>query len=437
VGSLSNLPTRFDVIVVGAGPAGSSAAYLLAKKGFKVLLIERGREIGDKNLYGGRVYAPPIREIWPELDKEAPIQRWVTKERISIIDGERAITIEYKANKRISFVSYLTQLAQWMAKKAEGSGALLVTEVTIDEIVMKDNKVVGVKSGPDTIEADVVIDAEGVNRLLLERLGLVERLKPDNIALGVKEVLKTDANNIEKSFGLSQDEGLAWVIVGSITKGIPGGGFIYTNKDSISMGLVLHLKNAIDPIINGKFNEHVSKLVEEFRFHPYFKPYWKDAIISEYGAHLTIEGPYNFKPDRFAYPGLLIVGDAAGLLLSTGYTFRGVDYAVYSGKLAAEAVEYARNNGGINYENLEVYDKNVRRSFMYEEILRHRGAEELMNSPELMIKYPTILTRVMEKLFEGEYKQETIYDALMQALKEEGIGPFNFISQAFGMVKGI
>ncbi|MEB2793635.1 MAG: FAD-dependent oxidoreductase [Caldisphaeraceae archaeon] len=432
---MSSIPTRFDVVVVGAGPAGSAAAYLLAKKGFSVLLVERGKGLGDKNMFGGKVYAQPIREVWPELDKEAPIHRWVTKERISMVDGEKVLTVEYRTEKKVSFVTYLTQLTQWMIKKAEGAGALLASEVTVEEILMRDNKVVGIRSGPDVIEADAVIDAEGVNRLLLERLGLVKKLDPDTVGLGVKEVLKVGEGNIESRFGLDKKEGLAWAIVGDITKGIPGGGFIYTNKDTVSMGLVLHLSKKL--LDEGSFEGHVSSLIEGFRLHPYFKPYWKDAIISEYGGHLTITDAIKFAPSRFAYPGLLIAGDAAGLLLSLGYTFRGVDYAVYSGKLAADAVEYARNNGGVNYENLQVYDDYIRKSFMYEEIMRHRGAITLMNSFELMSKYPKLLTKVMEKMFEAEYKHEVIYNSLFQALKEEGISPFNLISQAFMMVKGI
>ncbi|MEM1775493.1 MAG: FAD-dependent oxidoreductase [Nitrososphaerota archaeon] len=90
-----NIVGKFDVVVVGAGPAGSSAAYTLSKNGFKVVVIERGRTAGSKNLYGGRVYSKPLEEIYPEFKREAPIERWVKRERFSMMVGGELLTLEY------------------------------------------------------------------------------------------------------------------------------------------------------------------------------------------------------------------------------------------------------------------------------------------------------------------------------------------------------
>ncbi|MGC9071392.1 MAG: FAD-dependent oxidoreductase [Acidilobus sp.] len=434
---MAQIPTKFDVVVVGAGPAGSAAAYLLAKKGFKTLLVDRGRGLGDKELFGGRVYAQPLRDVWPELDKEAPIQRWVTRERISLIAGQDAVTVEYKTPSRKSFTALLPQLVSWMSRKAEQAGAVFVNEVTVDELVIKDGKVIGVKSGADLVEADVVVDAEGANRLLLERAGIVESLKPDHIALGVKEVLRTGTPQIEASFGIGSDEGVAWVVVGDITKGVPGGGFIYTNKDTVSIGLVLHLKHAVNAIEEGVLAGHVSELLEEFRLHPFFRRLWADATISEYGAHLTIEGGLKFSPPNLVYPGLLITGDAAGLLLSTGVNYRGVDYAVYSGKLAAEAVEHARDHGGLTYENLKAYEEKLRSSFVYRELRKHVAAEIILNNPQLFSKVPYIVSKVFSGLYDQDYEVQAPLEALTDALASENMGLFSLIPLAWVAVRNL
>lgn len=434
---MSSVPTKFDVVVIGAGPAGSAAAYTLAKEGFKTLLIDRGRGGGEKELFGGRVYAQPLREVWPELDKEAPIQRWVTRERISMVNGDEVFTVEYKSPAGKSFTAFLPQLTSWMARKAEQAGALYVNEITVDEIAFRDGKAVGVRSGSDTIEADVVIDAEGVNRLLLERAGLVEKLKPDHVALGVKEILRTGATQLEASFGIDSSEGVSWVVVGDITKGVPGGGFIYTNKETVSIGVVLHLKHAIEAIEAGSLNQHVYELVEGFRLHPFFRRLWRDATISEYGGHLTIEGGLKFAPERFAYPGLLVVGDAAGLLLSTGINYRGVDFAAYSGKLAAEAVKYARDHGGFTYDNISVYETYLKNSFVYKDLKKHLAAEMLMNDPALFAKLPRIALGLFRELYEQDYSTPTPYEALISVLNNENIGLFNLLPLTLSVVRSL
>jgi len=429
--------TRYDVAIVGGGPAGASAAYLLARKGFKTVILERGRGGGSKELYGGRVYAPPLREVWPSLDKEAPIQRWVRQERISVVSGERVLTVEYDSPDAISFTAYLPELARWMVGKAEEAGALFVDEVRVDSIVRDDKgRVVGVRSGPDTLYADVVIDAEGVNRLLLEGLGLVKPLKATEspIALGVKEVLKVKESQIEERFGLEKGSGLAWVVAGSVTGGLPGGAFIYTFKNMVSIGVVVHLGHAYRAIESGKFDSHVKDLVEALRLHPFFRRFWRDADVMEYGAHLTIEGGLKFMPKTLVLDGLVIVGDAAGFLLNTGYTIRGVDFAVYSGKLAAEAVEIAHNMGGMTRENLKVYEDMVKRSFIYRELVKHEGISHIMSNPDFFTKYPELAIGVMKKLFEAPYEHPTIYEAFIESSREVGLPLLRLAGEALRVV---
>jgi electron transfer flavoprotein-quinone oxidoreductase len=408
--------------VVGAGPAGCSSAYLLAKAGLRVLLVERGRSAGSKLLWGGKAYAQPIREVWPELDKEAPIHRWVTRERFSFIWGDRVLTIEYKLGRSVAFTSYLPELVSWMARKAESAGALLVEDVRVDEIVVENGRVVGVRSGNDIVRADIVIDAEGANRMLLEKLGLAERLNVNSsVALGVKETLSLDPRLIEERFNLDKGEGLAWLVAGDITRGLPGGGFIYTMRDSISIGLVIPIGPAARAAEEGTLKEHVSELIESFRLHPYFNRFWREADVIEYGGRMTLEGGLSMMPKRLYAPGLLVVGDAAGFLVNTGYTIRGVDTAVYSGKLAAETVIEALNKGGFTEDNLKSYEDKVKRSYIYRELKAHSAIEDVMRDPFYFTKIPQVLVKAAGKLFEADYEEPTLVGGLLEASRESEV----------------
>jgi electron transfer flavoprotein-quinone oxidoreductase len=415
-------PHKFDVIVVGAGPAGCSSAYLLAKAGLRVLLVERGRSAGSKLLWGGKAYAQPIREVWPELDKEAPIHRWVTRERFSFVWGDRVLTIEYKLGRSVAFTSYLPELVSWMARKAESAGALLVEDVRVDEIVVENGRVVGVRSGSDIVRADIVIDAEGANRMLLEKLGLAERLNVNSsVALGVKETLSLDPRLIEERFNLDKGEGLAWLVAGDITRGLPGGGFIYTMRDSISIGLVIPIGPAARAAEEGTLKEHVSELIESFRLHPYFNRFWREADVIEYGGRIALEGGLSMMPRRLYAPGLLVVGDAAGFLVNTGYTIRGVDTAVYSGKLAAETVIEALNKGGFTEDNLKSYEDKVKRSYIYRELKAHSAIEDVIRDPFYFTKIPQVVVKAAGKLFEADYEEPTLVGGLLEASRESEV----------------
>ena len=425
------MATKFDAIVVGAGPAGATAAYRLAEAGIKTLLVERGRGRGSKQVFGCRIYVTPVREVFPDVEKTAPIHRWVKREKISILHNSRILSLEYESPEKHSFITYLTEFTSWIVDKAINAGAVYVDEVRVDSIVEEDGRIIGIEAGGERIEASIVIDAEGVNRLLLEKLGLAERLSPEEVALGAKEVIKVGADKINERFGLEEDSGLAWLLVGEPTDYLPGGAFIYTNRDSVSIGVVVYLATAVK-----KAREEIYRLVEKLRLHPQLRQYWEDGDIIEYSAHLTIESGRRFMPRKLATSGLIVVGDAAGLLLNTGYTFRGVDYAVYSGYLAAEAAKKAFSLGDFSEETLrENYEKKLLDSFIAKDLRNHTGVEQIMHEVEFFEKYPVVAIDTARKLFELGYETPRIQEALRSSLKTHHINLLSFLYKMFKMVR--
>jgi electron transfer flavoprotein-quinone oxidoreductase len=425
---------KFDVVIIGAGPAGCSTGYLLAKSGLNVLIIERGSEPGAKQLWGGKAYAQPLREVWPELDREAPIHRWISIERFSLVSGERVVSLEYKLGRKVAFTTYLSELVSWMAKKAEEAGAMIISKTRADEIVMKNGRVIGVRSGSDIVEADVIVDAEGINRILLEKIGLVSKLSPEHIGLGVKEVLKLNSEKINERFGLEDEEGVSWLVIGDVTKNIPGGGFIYTMRDTISLGIVVRVSSAYDAVERGELNKHVSEVLEDFRTHPYFYRLWSDAEVIEYGSRLVIENPVETMPKKLYMPGLIIVGDAAGTLVNTGYTFRGVDTAVYSGKIAAETILEAFGKKDFSEEILRRYEEKMKSSYIYDEILRHKGVSDLMREKFLFKDLPRLLTGGFEKILEADYEEPKIIDGFRKTMRENNISLLRLLSVMIKLV---
>lgn len=406
------MSAKFDVVVVGAGPAGLAAAYKLASSGFKVLVVERGREPGSKQVYGGRIYAHWLDKYLPEF-KNAPADRWVRKERVSLMSDEEVTTVEFEVVKpeKKSFVVPLAAFTSWLGKLATSAGAKIVGEAVVDELLRDEKgKFVGIRSGGDKVYADYVVDAEGVNRLLLEGAGLVPRLRPNLVAVGAKEVLKFDNRKIlEDRLGLSEDEGLAWAFAGWPTEYLPGGAFLYTYKDSIALGLVVYL-TAWE-----KLRTPVYDLAERFRLHPYIARLVAGAQLQEYSAHLTPVAGISMAPPRFSHDGLVVAGDAAGFLMHAGVLIRGVDFAVASGVLAAEAI---REVGRPDAEALARYDEKLKNSFVLRDLLAFKNADKILSGQFAFETLPKFLNSLLRNYFTIEDRPPTLASALKASLGE-------------------
>ncbi|HHY60784.1 MAG TPA: FAD-dependent oxidoreductase [Clostridia bacterium] len=411
---------RFDVIVVGAGVAGATAGYVLAQAGLEVVIIERGNYAGSKNMTGGRLYGHSLEKIIPNFAAEAPVERKVTKERVSLLTGDGAVTLDFYAGAlgdqpHASYTVLRGVFDQWLAGKAEEAGAVLATGVRVDELLLEDGKVVGVKAGEDVLEADVVILADGVNSLLAQQAGLRKELQPQNVAVGVKEVIELPEKVIEDRFNLNGDEGLSWLFAGACTGGIIGGGFLYTNKSSLSLGLVCTLSDI------GRAEKTLPEMLEEFKQHPLIQPLIQGGKLIEYSAHLVPEGGLHMMP-KLCGDGVLVVGDAAGFVINTGYMVRGMDLAIASAEAAAQAVIRAKEKGDFTAQGLSSYQQLLEQSFVLQDLRLYQKAPEFMNNRRIFNDYPALAVSLLTDVFKVDGSpSKSLWTKVNQAVKRVGL----------------
>ncbi len=220
----------------------------MAKQGKNVLLVERGITAGSKNVSGGRLYTYALEMLEPGMYKRAPLQRKVVREQIMMLGQNTATTIDYVdygfgEEVPQSYTVLRAPLDEWFAAEAETAGAMVASGILVDELLEKDGKIVGIKAGEDEMLADVVVAADGVNSLLAQRAGLFPDVTAKAVGVGVKEVIELPDEEINSRFNVSSDEGAARIAIGC-TEGISGGAFLYTNKGSISLGIVFNPEQA-------------------------------------------------------------------------------------------------------------------------------------------------------------------------------------------------
>lgn len=411
---------RFDAIVVGAGVAGTVAAYVMAKAGLDVLVIERGNSAGSKNMTGGRLYAHSIERIMPGFAQNAPIERTVTHEKISFLTEENAVTLDFQREKpalpaQASYTVLRNRLDPWLMEQAEQAGAQFIPGVRVDALIREDNRVTGVQAGDDILEANVVILADGVNSLLGRSLGMVPAPSPHHYAVGVKELIGLPAAQINDRFNLEGNEGAAWLFAGSPSNGLMGGGFLYTNRDSVSIGLVCGLGDI------GQAGKSVPQMLEDFKQHPSIRPLIQGGKLLEYSAHMVPEGGLAMVP-QLVSDGVMIVGDAAGFCLNLGFTVRGMDLAIASAEAAANTAIAAKRQQDFSAHALSDYKRALEQSFVMRDMQHFRKLPALMENPRLFTQYPQMVAGIMNDMFTVDGRQnQPVRKMMMSHMKKIGL----------------
>jgi electron transfer flavoprotein-quinone oxidoreductase len=384
-----------------------------------VIVLERGDFSGSKNVTGGRIYLAPLRNYLPDLWKAAPLERHVTKEFITLLGESNSTTLELYSDRfnREPYPSYTILRAKfdrWLADLISEKGVFVIPQKNVNELIREGERVIGVKTEEEEIGADCVVAADGILSFISEKAGFRKPFQPKHFALGFKEVIALDSKIIEDRFRLGEKEGAAQLFVGTLTKGIMGGGFLYTNQESLSFGIVVGIQslNQKEP------REEVHKLLDDFKERPEIKNLIRGGEVVEYSAHLISEGGIHNKPKVYG-DGILVTGDAAGLGLNMLVTVRGMEYAMASGVMAGRTLKMAKEKNDFTASTLAYYEKLLNESFIIKEMSHFQNTLSILENERLFSTYPQAISNLFEKVMRvDENPKENLYKTVSQALKK-------------------
>jgi electron transfer flavoprotein-quinone oxidoreductase len=383
---------KFDVAIVGAGPAGISAAYVLASAGKKVIVLERGEHPGSKNVSGGVLYGHDLAQIIPDyIEKGCPLERNIIESRIWYLSKDGGLNLGYRdrvfstERKYNAFTISRAKFDRWYAEQAHSRGALIVPSTVVTGLLRDNNGgVTGVVTQRENgeVRAKITLLADGINSPLAASTGFRPEPKPEQVALAVKEVISLPAETIEERFGVSGDEGVTTEILGEVTGGMDGVAFIYTNRNSLSIGIGANLADFTT------FKLKPYELIENLKQHPMVAPLISGGRSMEYIAHWLAEGGYDAIPKLYGN-GYLIAGDSA-MLFNTLHR-EGNNLAMASGKMAAETIAEAFKQNDFSENGLKGYGDRLAGSFVMKDLKKYRRLSSfLYNHKELFTVVPEL-----------------------------------------------
>ncbi len=412
---------EFDAIVVGAGPGGIAAALTMARAGLSVVIFERAERPGQKNVMGGVMYGRMLADVASETWRDAPIERVVVDERVWLTTPDAAVTLGHKhvphedpSEPPNAFTVLRVPFDAWFASQAEAAGALIVPGTLVEDVIMEQGRVAGVRTGraDGDLRAPLVVIADGANSFLVQRAGLSRPLEPQEMALVVKEIIALSPEAIEDRFNLEPGRGATIEVYGAVTRGMAGYGFVYTNTASLSVGigaLISHLmRTRITPW----------DLLEGFKTHPLIAPLLRGGEVREYLAHAIPEGGIRAMP-RLYGDGVLVVGDAA--MMVNNLHREGSNLAMAAGRMAGETAILAKRAGDWSARTLSTYRDLLEASFVLQDLRKYERLPEIAERrPELLSVYPAILSEAVHEMLrvDGVSKREKQRKILRRVLAQ-------------------
>lgn len=428
----------FDAIVVGAGCAGSVAALELARAGKSVLMIERGNFAGAKNMTGGRVYAHALRAVFPDNFDEIPFERKVVSERISLMSPDANFTVDFtsdamRVDGQESYTVLRSTFDQWLAAQAEEAGAEAIYGIAVESLIKDESGAVcGVRAGEDEITADVVVLCDGVNSLLTAQAVGASRPPASQIAVGIKQVFELPASVItDRMLASSDDEGTAWLFAGDATHGTFGGGFMYANRESISLGIVAGIEATA-----AKATRPVYQMLEDLKRHPAVAPIIRGGKLVEHSGHMVPEGGINIMPKLFGL-GVLVAGESAMMCINLGYMVRGIDFAVAAGQVAGQQAAAALEEGDVSEASLARYAAALEETFVLKDLRRFQRVPAFMEGFTRMFnEYPALARDAMNSMF---IVDGTPVEPLKQTMTPllKNVGYLNLLKDARGAMRAL
>ncbi len=377
-----------DVVIVGAGPAGLSAACRLMQlaeqqeKELSVVVLEKGSEVGAHILSGALFEPRALNELFPDWkEREAPLHTEVKKDRVLMFRNSNKVLnlplwmVPAPMHNDGNYIISLGELCRWLAEQAEGMGVEIFPGFPASEILFhEDGSVKGVATGEmgrsstgETksswepgmeLHARVTLFAEGcrghLGKQLIERFDLAANAQTQHYGIGIKELWKINSDKHQPGLVV---HGAGWPLA---EHGASGGSFLYHLGDNlVSMGLITDL--SYDNPWLSPFDE-----LQRFKHHPEIRQYLEGGERIAYGARAITKGGFNALP-RMHMPNALLVGCDAGTLNFS--KIKGSHTAMKSGMIAAEAVYHSLHGDG----SLEDYQTRFRDSWLYQELYQSRN----------------------------------------------------------------
>jgi electron-transferring-flavoprotein dehydrogenase len=374
-----------DVLFVGAGPAGLTGAIELARLAkqdasvgeLNIGVLEKAEVLGEHSLSGAVVNPRALRELFPDLpDADFPFRGPVTKEAVYLLTagGQVRLPTPPTMQNHGNYVASLCEIVRWLGAKAEALGVNLFTGFPAAALLTDGDRVTGVRTAatglgrdgqplssymaPNDLTAKVTALSEGTRGMLAQAWLEWQRVGSENpqiFALGVKEIWETKRPL----------EAIVHTMGWPLPTDAFGGSFLYPLEPTlVALGLVVGLDYS-----SAGLDIHV--LLQQLKQHPLFRRYLEGGEMVEWGAKTIPEGGYYALPSRRSGDGVVLLGDAAGLVDVP--SLKGIHYAMQSGIYAARAIFQGLKAGDVSAGRLAEYDRLVNASYIASDLYRTRN----------------------------------------------------------------